>query len=250
MSATAVYLDQVSVKLGEHLVLEDLSLEIPEGGFIAIIGPNGAGKTTFLRLLLGLLRPSAGQVQIFKKHASQVPPAWIGYVPQIKTLDRTFPALSVELVISGLKQRWPGRIRADERSQALLALERVNATHLANRPLARLSGGELQRVYLARSLVRSPRLVMLDEPAAGIDAVGEADMYRLLESYQQDNKATVLMITHDWHVAKHHASHVLVLNRHKIGFGPPERALSEECLRRAFGHIGHTHNMNFLKSDD
>lgn len=250
MNTIAVYLQQVSVKLGEHLVLEDLSLEIPEGGFIAIIGPNGAGKTTFLRLLLGLLRPSAGQVKIFQKPSSQVPPTWIGYVPQIKTLDRTFPALSIELVISGLRQRWPGRIRSSERNQALMTLDRVNAAHLANRPLARLSGGELQRVYLARSLVRSPRLVMLDEPATGIDAVGEADMYRLLESYQQDNNATVLMITHDWHVAKHHASHVLVLNRRKIGFGPPERALSEECLRRAFGHVGHTHNMKFLKSDD
>lgn len=168
---------------------------------------------------------------------------------KVFTLDRDFPALSIELVMTGLRQRWPGHIKASDHQQALIALKRVDADHLARRTLACLSGGESQRVYLARSLVRNPRLVMLAEPASGIDAVGEADLYRLLESYQLETRATIMMITHDWHVARHHASHVLVLHRRKIGFGPPELALSEKCLRRAFGHIGHTQNMQFLKSD-
>ena len=87
---------------------------------------------------------------------------------------------------------------------------------------------------------------MLDEPATGIDAVGEADMYRMLEDYQQDSSATLLMITHDWHVATHHADHVLLLNCKQISFGIPQEALNEDCLREAFGHIGHKHDLKFL----
>ena len=87
---------------------------------------------------------------------------------------------------------------------------------------------------------------MLDEPATGIDAVGEADMYRMLEDYQSESSATLIMITHDWHVATHHADHVLLLNCEQISFGTPQEALTEDCLRKAFGHIGHEHDLKFL----
>jgi len=166
-------------------------------------------------------------------------------VPQFKTLDRSFPALSIELVASGLRRRWPFRLAAREREAARAALRRVRGEDLAYRRLSRLSGGELQRVYLARAFVRGPRMLLLDEPATGMDVLGEADMYRVLEQYQRDHRATVLMITHDWEAARHHATHVLILNRRVIGFGPPERALSDECLRRAFGHVGHPHGLSF-----
>ena len=92
---------------------------------------------------------------------------------------------------------------------------------------------------------------MLDEPATGIDAVGEADMYRMLEDYQAESGATLIMITHDWHVATHHADHVLLLNCKQISFGTPKCALSENCLREAFGHIGHEHELKlFINSDE
>ncbi|MFN3368991.1 MAG: ABC transporter ATP-binding protein, partial [Thermus sp.] len=87
-----------------------------------------------------------------------------------------------------------------------------------------------------------PKILLLDEPDTGVDRVGEVDLYRYLEAYQGESGATVLMITHDWEAA-HHASHVLVMNRRVVGFGPPERALSEECLRQAFGHLGHAHGL-------
>jgi zinc transport system ATP-binding protein len=125
-------------------------------------------------------------------------------------------------------------------------MAQVGTEHLALRPIAKLSGGELQRVCLARSLVREPRLVMLDEPTTGIDAVGEADIYKLLEAYQKASGATILMITHDWHAATHHANWVLLLNRKQVSFGPPSEALNEDNLRVAFGHIGHTHQLKFL----
>ena len=94
---------------------------------------------------------------------------------------------------------------------------------------------------LARSIVRNPKLVVLDEPATGIDAIGEADLYNLLEAYQEKSKASIMMITHDWHVANHHSDFVLLLNRKQISFGHPKEALSENNLRIAFGHIGHVH---------
>ena len=241
----AVEFEHVHVRYGSYAALLDVSLRIPEGAFVAIIGPNGAGKSTLLKLILGLLRPSEGEVRVFGRPALKVPAGWLGYVPQFKTLDRSFPALSIELVASGLRRRWPFRLTAREREAARSALRRVRGEDLAHRRLSRLSGGELQRVYLARAFVRGPRMLLLDEPATGMDVLGEADMYRMLEQYQRDHGATVLMITHDWEAARHHATHVLVLNRRVIGFGPPERALSDECLRRAFGHVGHPHELSF-----
>jgi len=246
MSQHTVEVNQLSVKFGAHLVLEDLDLNIPRNHFVAIVGPNGAGKSTFLKVLLGLVHPTSGKVKLFNRMPQQVPADWIGYVPQVKTMDRNFPALSIELVFTGLNRRWPWRIKKAERQKAVAALEQVGAAHLAQRPLGKLSGGELQRVCLARSIVRRPKLVILDEPATGIDAVGEADMYRLLEAYQKDSEATLLMITHDWHAATHHADLVLLINRKQISFGPPSMALSEDNLRLAYGHIGHEHELKFL----
>jgi zinc transport system ATP-binding protein len=246
MSHHVVNVDSMSVEIGDHLALCNLSLQIPDGTFVAIVGPNGAGKSTFLKVLLGLIKPTSGHVEVFGKHPKNVTPKMIGYVPQVKTMDRSFPALSIELVYTGLTQRWPWRFKKERRQQALAALEQVGAAHLADRPIGRLSGGELQRICLARSFVHSPKLMMLDEPATGIDAVGEEDMYRMLEDYQHKSGATVLMITHDWHAATHHADYVLLLNRKQISFGTPGEALNEDFLRKAYGHIGHKHELRFL----
>lgn len=241
----AVEVKGLTVRFGEHLALEGIDLSIPQGAFVAIIGPNGAGKSTLLKVLLGLVEPTRGEVRILGRPPKRLDPRRIGYVPQFKTLDRSFPALAEELVVSGLRRAWPARIAPQERERARSALARVGAAQLWGRSVNRFSGGELQRVYLARAFVRRPELVMLDEPATGIDVLGEADMYRLLEDYQRETGATLLMITHDWEAAFHHASHVIVLNRRLVGFGPPERTLSEQCLREAFGHVGHAHAVSF-----
>ena len=241
----AVELEDVSVRYGSYTALEHVSLKIPKGAFVAIIGPNGAGKSTLLKLVLGLVRPTEGVVRVFGRPPLEVPAEWLGYVPQFKTLDRSFPALALELVVSGLRRRWPFRVTPAERSRALAALGWVRGEDLAEKRLARLSGGELQRVYLARAFVREPKMLLLDEPATGMDVLGETDMYRILEDYQKHRGATILMITHDWEAARHHATHVLVLNRRVVGFGPPERALTDECIRRAFGHEGHPHELSF-----
>jgi zinc transport system ATP-binding protein len=243
MPAPAVSVSDLTVRFGDHRVLDDITFEAHQGDFVAIVGPNGAGKTTLLKVLLGLASPDNGIARIFGKPPRESDPGVVGYVPQIKTLDRSFPAQSIELVVSGLYEHWPFSLSEEDRERALDALRHVDAEDLAERALSRLSGGELQRVYLARSLIRTPRVVMLDEPATGIDVVGSTDLYELLDDYQETHQATVLMVTHDWNAAYHHATHVLLLDGRQVGYGPPETALKEECLREAFGHIGHAHAM-------
>jgi zinc transport system ATP-binding protein len=246
MNTLAVEVENLTVTFDDHHPLDSLNLMIARNEFVAIVGPNGAGKSTFLKTLLGLIHPATGQVLIFGSPPHKVPPESIGYVPQMKTMDRSFPALSIELVLTGIRGRWPWRFPKSEYRKAFNAMERVRVDHLAKRPLSKLSGGELQRVCLARSIVREPKLVMLDEPATGIDVVGEADLYRLLEDYQKKSGAAIIMVTHDWHAATHHADKVLLLNNKQISFGPPDKALTEDNLRLAFGHIGHKHALKFL----
>lgn len=242
----AVEVKNLSLSYGDIKVLENLNFVIPENAFVSIVGPNGAGKTTLMKILLGLIKVDLGELKIFGKHPDEIDPQLIGYVPQIKTMDRNFPALAIELVASGLLRKWPWSVKGVDKENSIKALEMVKAEHLALRPITELSGGELQRVCLARSIVRNPKLVVLDEPATGIDAIGEADLYNLLEAYQHKSNATVLMITHDWHVAHHHSDFVLLLNRKQVSFGHPEEALSEQNLRTAFGHIGHEHKIRIV----
>ena len=236
----ALHVHHVSLRYGDATILEDVSFDLGAGEFLAIVGPNGAGKSTLVKVALGLKTPQKGHALIFGEPAG-VEPKRVGYVPQLKTFDRTFPATAEELVITGLRRSWPARVRPAEAAAAQSALERVGAGALAHRPLARLSGGELQRAYLARALVRRPELVLLDEPATGVDFLAEHDLYDLLKSYQLDTGATIVMVTHDLSAARYHASQVLVLNRRVHAYGRPEVVLCEECLEQAFGHRHHAH---------
>ena len=225
----------VSVRFGDVTALEDVSFHIDPGDFVAVLGPNGSGKTTLFHCLLGL----TGFTGTITNRAHRV-----GFVPQIKTFDRTFPGRAVEVVASGITGRWPGWRDRRHFPQARQALAGVGADHYADRSLSGLSGGQLQRVYLARALVHSPELLLLDEPAAGIDRVGEHDLYEDLESYQAEHPhVAIAMITHDWDVARHHAGKSLILNHRVIGFGPSAEVLTDDCLRQAFGHMGHAHEL-------
>lgn len=243
MPSATVATSDLEVCFGDHAVLDGITFEATPGDFVAVVGPNGGGKTTLIRVLLGLVTPDAGEVHVFGRSPSAIDPALVGYVPQVKHLDRTFPARALDLVLTALHQRWPFRIRAEERERALDALARVGAEALADRRLDGLSGGELQRVYLARSLARAPQLILLDEPATGIDVAGAAGLYDVLEEDQAARDTTILMVTHDWNAAYHHATHVLLMDGRQVGFGPPQEVLTDACLREAFGHTGHAHAM-------
>lgn len=224
------------------MVLSDVSFDLDAGEFLAIVGPNGAGKSTLIKVALGLVTPLTGHAALFGEDAGRHPER-VGYVPQLKTFDRTFPATVLELVVSGLRRSWPAWVRAAERDAARAALAQVGAEKLATRSLPKLSGGELQRAFLARALVRRPSLVLLDEPATGVDFLAEHDLYDLLERYQAVGGATVVMITHDLAAARYHASRVAVLNRRLHGFGTPDEVLCEACLKKAFGHLRHAHGI-------
>lgn len=243
MTAPAIAVRDLSVRFGDFTALENVSFTLPEGGFLAILGPNGAGKSTLIKTLIGLVSPTSGSAEVFGRPAGSHDASLLSYVPQLKTIDRRFPALAIELVVSGIHRTWPWRIGAADRATAMTALAKVGMEAQADEPISHLSGGQLQRVYLARGFVRSPRLIILDEPAAGIDAPGEAELYHLLEHYQHDHECTVLLITHDWAVARHHASDVLLLNRTLVGFGHPDKILTDSFLREVYGHRGHSHPM-------
>ncbi len=243
MNETVIHAADVSVTIGEHRALRGLNLTVDEGDFVAVLGPNGSGKSTFVKSLLGIRRPSSGKLTVFGLDPLRVDPMRVGYVPQIKTFDRSFPAVSLDLVVNGLRARWPSRLTPGDRQTALAALKSVGAEHLAEARIGNLSGGELQRVYLARALVRRPQLILLDEPATGIDVGGEADFYELLERHRSSGSFTIIMVTHDWEAAFHHANRILLLRNDQIAFGPPKVALSEDRLREAFGHVGHAHSI-------
>ncbi|MCC6548265.1 metal ABC transporter ATP-binding protein [Candidatus Sumerlaeota bacterium] len=240
----AVEVENLTVRFGSVTALEDVSFTLKEGGFLAVLGPNGAGKSTLLKTLTGLIEPTQGSVRIAGNDARRRDSLAVSYVPQLKTIDRQFPALALELVVSGLLRRWPWRISKDDEVRATAAMKSAGVADVARTPIEHLSGGQLQRVYLARGMVRNPRLLILDEPASGIDTTGEGEFYHLLEHYQHDHpNATIVMITHDWSVARHHASDVLLLNRRVVGFGNPDAILKDELLRDAYGHRGHKHTM-------
>jgi zinc transport system ATP-binding protein len=246
----AIEVSGLTVRAGDNTLLEDVSFALPAGELCAVLGPNGGGKTTLLRCLLGLVTPSAGEVRVLGSTPTKVDrqrrlsPLEISYVPQLKTLDRSFPALAIEVVLSGLRRRWSWRLRGADVDRAQAALEQAGVGGLARRSVSVLSGGELQRVFLARALVRRPQLILLDEPASGIDLAGEADFQHVLDEYRRESGATVLLVTHDWAGALHHADKVLVLARKQLGYGTPKETLTDALMRDVFGHHGHAHAMD------
>lgn len=233
--------DSLTVRFGQLTALDKVSFGLAGGEFLAVVGPNGSGKSTLLRCLLGLLPFDSGSISILGQTPERLPSARIGYVPQVKTLDRSFPASSCELVVSGLRRRWPWSVGRTEHELAEQALNQVGIGHLSHRALSALSGGELQRVYLARALARKPELLVLDEPATGIDATAEQDMYDILDRVNREQGVTILMVTHDWLAARHHCSHALLLKSQLIAFGKSQEALNNANMSRAFGHEGHSH---------
>ena len=246
MNEIAINVDSLTVFYGKYCVIRDITFSINKNEFVTIVGPNGGGKTTLLKAILGLVEPTNGKIEVFSKPPKELDFHEIGYVPQIKNLDRTFPAKVIELVATGLTGKWKFVITKEIRNLALEALAKTGIENLAERPLTKLSGGELQRVYLARSIIRKPKLLILDEPATGIDSVAEVDFSKILEEQQKMFNTTILMVTHDWEYAFHHSNKVILLNKRLIAFDSPKKAFTEENLKKTFGHIGHEHTMQFI----
>jgi zinc transport system ATP-binding protein len=209
----------LSFKRFGRAVLQSVDLDISGGEIVTLIGPNGAGKTTLVRLLLGLEKPSGGEIV----RASDLV---VGYVPQRFDLDRAIP-MTVERFLA------LGRSR-DKAAQKTVLTE-VGAGGLAERQFTELSGGELQRVLIARALLRGPNLLVLDEPVRGVDYQGEADLYGLISRIRTERGVGVLLVSHDLHVVMAASDRVICLNRHVCCSGVPETVAHHPEYARLFG---------------
>ena len=207
------------VRLGGTEVLHDISLAVEPGEIITVVGPNGSGKSTLLRALLGILPPAAGRV-------ARAPGLRLGYVPQRLQIDRSMP-ITVRRFLS-----LPVRVTD---AQAAEVLVRVGMDGSATLQMAALSGGQLQRVLLARALLARPQVLMLDEPTQGLDQPGEAAFYRLIEEVRAGTGCAVLMVSHDLHVVMAASDRVVCLNGHVCCEGTPQVVSSAPEYRALFG---------------
>jgi len=196
-SKSVIEIENVDFRFnGGPRVLEDVSLSVAEGDFASIIGPNGGGKTTLIKIILGLLTPTRGSVEVFGTTPLKARPR-IGYMPQHAMMDPRFPVRALDVVMMGRLGRgftFPS-YSAEDRLAAESALARVGLREAGTRPFSDLSGGQRQRVLLARALVTEPEMLLLDEPAAGLDQKVEQDFFDLLQDLNR--RLTVVLVSHD-----------------------------------------------------
>lgn len=205
-------------------VLDDVSLSIRPGEFVALVGPNGSGKSTLLRILLGVLRPRLGSVSLFGARPNDLHDrSRLGYVPQRPSLASEVPATVAEIVSAGRLERgrWWRRMGDTDRQAVEHALASVGLTADGDRPLNELSGGQQQRAFIARALASEPQLLVLDEPIAGIDAESQRRFRDSLVHLIQEHGAGVLLVSHELSAVAHDLDRVIVLKGHVLFDGPP-----------------------------
>jgi zinc transport system ATP-binding protein len=217
----AVELNNVSMKYNEQCVLQNINFSIEEKDFMAIIGPNGGGKSTLLKIILGILTPNNGEVKVFgrePKHARDL----TGYLPQNLSFDRDFPINVYETVLTG---RYHGLFKGynkNDKEAVLCALKNVEMKDLIDRQISKLSGGQMQRVFIARAIVREPKLLLMDEPMASIDPEMQRSFYELMS--QLKNKMAIVLVSHDVGAVSTHVDKIACLNRELFYHGPVENA--------------------------
>lgn len=214
-----IQLQDVSVKFGERHILENISLHVEAGKILTVVGPNGAGKSTLVKIMLGLLPCDKGRI----KRADNLT---IGYVPQKLFIDKTLP-----LTVERFMALRPGT----DRHAILPALERINIVHLQKMPMQKLSGGETQRVLLAKALLNKPKLLVLDEPAQGVDVNGQAALYTLIGQLRDEFHCGVFMVSHDLHLVMAKTDEVLCLNHHVCCSGTPSNVSTHPEFVALFG---------------
>ncbi len=216
---TLVSVRDLTIRLGSHTALSGVDLEITPGEIVTVVGPNGSGKTTLLRAIIGAVRAQTGRVE-------RAAGLSIGYVPQSLSIDPTLP-LTVN--------RFLQLPRTRERNLCETALAQAGADGLGERQMSALSGGQFQRVLLARALLEKPQLLILDEPTTGLDQPGSAAFYQQIERVRQDIGCAVLMVSHELHVVMSASDRVICLNGHVCCHGTPDVVASAPEYRALFG---------------
>jgi zinc/manganese transport system ATP-binding protein len=220
----------------DKTVWRDANFSFGRGEFVAIIGPNGSGKTTLFRLLLGLQHPLAGFLRIFGTSPKRGNPQ-IGYVPQRHNIDSETNIECLELVRLGRSgKKWGlNPFSHDDRDAASAALQAVGATELAHRSLGVLSGGELQRIFLAEALVSNPDILLLDEPLSNLDLRRETDLLHLIDDAVRTRNVTAFLIAHNINPLLPHLDKVMYIANGKVATGKPTEVLTSESLTALYG---------------
>ncbi len=236
----ALNVENLCVKANGRHLLENITFSVEEGQIVALIGPNGAGKTTLIKAILGLLPYETGSVTLFGhsfKYNNQK--TKVGYIPQKLEFDRTFPLTVSELLSFSLPPIYSFRLYKRKRERELIdeLLGIVGAGNLAKRNIGSLSGGELQRVMIAKAIMNEPRILFLDEPASGVDIEGQERFHDLVRRLNKEKGLTVIMISHDLNVVYRFADNVLCLNRRLVCSGKPEDTLTDEVMKSVYGEM-------------
>lgn len=242
MKPLVIELESVTVDKTSHRPLEDVCLQIAQNEFVGILGPNGAGKTSLLNVIAGF-EPFRGALRLFGKpesgRRSRAARVRIGYVPQSFDIDPAFPIRTLEAVMLGACGRRglfraPGR---EDRERALELLEIMRIAPLANRPLGHLSGGERQKVSIARAIMQRPDVLLLDEPNANLDIAVQKEVLNLIEEIYARESPAVLFVTHDFNMLPAAMHRAVFLNRGRIVFdGPTHEAMTGDRMSRLFAY--------------
>lgn len=235
-----IKLDNVSFSYEANTpVLEGISFAVHKGDYLGIIGPNGGGKTTLIKIILGLLHPTEGAVQLFGKDRHDFKERYrIGYVPQrVTQTDKNFPATVFEVVRSGriprlgfFKRFRKSDLEAVERAMSLAGIAKYRNTLIGS-----LSGGERQRVFIARALASGPDVLVLDEPTVGVDIGAQKTFYEFLASLNRDEKLTIIFISHDVDMISQETKTVLCVNHSLVCHGLPHELTNEHLLKELYG---------------
>lgn len=228
----AIELKNISAGYNNDFVIENISCNVYDGDFFGIIGPNGGGKSTLLKIILGLLNPTKGNIKIYGK-PPKIGRKNIGYVPQYSEYDKHYPISVWDVVLMGRRS-----IRgvhpfysSDDKKSAIEALKKVSMLEYKKRHISELSGGQRQRVFIARALVSNPKILLLDEPTASIDRDLQINFYHLLKELNEN--VTILLVTHDIGVISSYVNRVACLN-HFIFTHDDEKMISKEMLEKTY----------------
>jgi len=220
-------------------ILENVSFSVACGDYLGVIGPNGGGKTTLLKLILGLLEPTFGVVRVLGRTVGELSDrSELGYVPQsVSQTEFYFPATVREVVASGrtVKAGLFHRLGRGDYDAVKRAMDIADVARYQHHLIGDLSGGERQRVFIARALAAEPKILILDEPSAGVDIPSQEKFYRFLKTLNEDMKMTIIFVSHDIDIVAREAKTVLCLNRGLVCHGTPEDSINDEYMQKLYG---------------